>query len=182
MIVAPALDQHSPWIDYEAFTRGFTPAHVERFDWTQRYGPLDWPRTGNTVLDVTAAPKAWSGEYWKAENLDTFDGSGWVAGRPERGRGGVDPPEHDRALHADVQGGRSAAMQTTQLIAAGTAAQPQHLAAPALPGTSAGTWLSQTALDTGRHLHASRSTRRIRARRASRARAPTTRSGSSSPT
>ena len=56
MIVAPALDQHSPWINYEALTRGFTPAHVERFDWTQRYGPLIWPRTGNAVLEVQASP------------------------------------------------------------------------------------------------------------------------------
>ena len=53
---------------------------MERFDWTQRYGPLLWPRTGNTVLDVQAAPEAWTGEYWKTENLDTFDGSGWAAG------------------------------------------------------------------------------------------------------
>ena len=148
MSVAPALDQHSPWIDYEAFTRGFTPAHVERFDWTQRYGPLVWPRTGNNVLDVTAAPKAWSGEYWKAENLDTFDGSGWVAGGPSAGAGASirrsTITRYTQTLKVEIRG-----MQTTQLIAAGTAAQPQHLAAPALPGTSAGTWLSQTALDTG---------------------------------
>ena len=84
LVVAPALTQHSPWIDYEALTRGFTPAHVERFDWTQRYGPLVWPQTGNTVLEVQASPKVWSGEYWKTENLDTFDGSGWAEG------GGVD--------------------------------------------------------------------------------------------
>jgi transglutaminase-like putative cysteine protease len=148
MIVAPVFDQHSPWIDYQAFTRGFTPAHVERFDWTQRYGPLVWPRTGNTVLDVTASPKAWNGEYWKTENLDTFGGSGWVAGGPTAGAGAPISrstiTRYTQTLTVEIRG-----MQTTQLIAAGTAAQPQHLAAPALPGTSAGTWLSQTALDTG---------------------------------
>jgi transglutaminase-like putative cysteine protease len=79
MAVAPALDQHSPWINYEALTRGFTPVHVDRFDWTQRYGPLNWPRSGDTVLDVQSSPKAFTGEYWKAENLDTFDGVGWAA-------------------------------------------------------------------------------------------------------
>jgi len=148
MIIAPVLDQHSPWIDYEAFTRGFTPAHVERFDWTQRYGPLVWPRTGNNVLDVRASPKAWSGEYWKAENLDTFDGRGWVAGGPNIGVGAPISPStitrYTQTLTVTIR-----AMQTTQLIAAGTAAQPQHLASPALPGMSAGTWLSQTTLDTG---------------------------------
>jgi len=148
MIVAPALDQHSPWIDYEAFTRGFTPAHVERFDWTQRYGPLNWPRTGNNVLDVTASPKAWSGEYWKAENLDTFDGAGWVAGGPGTGEGAPVSRStlrrYTQTLTVEIRG-----MQTTQLIAAGTAALPEHLASPALPGTSSGTWISQTTLDTG---------------------------------
>ena len=61
MAIAPALDQHSPWVDYEALTRGFTPAHVERFDWTQRYGPLIWPRTGNTVLEVKSSRRRGAG-------------------------------------------------------------------------------------------------------------------------
>jgi transglutaminase-like putative cysteine protease len=149
MIVAPALDQHSPWIDYEAFTRGFTPAHVERFDWTQRYGPLVWPRTGTNVLDVTASPKVWTGEYWKTENLDTFDGIGWVAGGPGVGS---QPPLNPNTVARWTQTLTVTvrAMQTNQVVAAGTAIDaPLHLGAPALPGSSPGTWLSQNQLGPG---------------------------------
>ena len=37
-----------------------------RFDWTHRYGPLDWPRTGREVLRVKMKRPV----YMKAENLD----------------------------------------------------------------------------------------------------------------
>jgi protein-glutamine gamma-glutamyltransferase len=149
MIIAPALDQHSPWIDYEAFTRGFTPAHVERFDWTQRYGPLVWPRTGNNVLDVTASPKVWAGEYWKTENLDSFDGVGWVAGAPATA-GRLPLSQRTIARWTQTVTVTIRAMQTNQVIAAGSAIQPpQHLGAPALPGSSPGTWLSQNQLGPG---------------------------------
>ena len=149
MIVAPALDQHSPWINYEAFTRGFTPAHVERFDWTQRYGPLVWPRTGNDVLDVQATPKVWSGEYWKAENLDTFNGTGWIAGGV--GTGGQPPLSRRTIAHwTQTLTVTIRAMQTTQVIGAGTAFEPPaHLSAQALPGSSAGTSLSESKLGPG---------------------------------
>jgi hypothetical protein len=148
MIVAPALDQHSPWINYEALTRGFTPAHVERFDWTQRYGPLNWPRTGDDVLEVKASPKVWTGEYWKTENLDTFDGTGWIAGES-----GGTPPENisPRTLNKYTQTLTVTlrAMKTTQLIAAGFASQPLHLTSLPLPGSSVGTWATTTPLGPG---------------------------------
>ncbi|MGH2886447.1 MAG: transglutaminase-like domain-containing protein, partial [Solirubrobacteraceae bacterium] len=149
MILAPGLDQHSPWIDYQALTRGFTPAHVEAFDWTQRYGPLKWPRTGNDVLAVKASPKVWPGEYWKAENLDTFDGRGWSAGGVSGGgQGPLSRSTIDRwTQKLTVTIG---AMRTTQVIAAGSALEaPAHLPMPALPGSSAGTWISQTRLGQG---------------------------------
>ena len=147
MALAPAIDQHAPWIDPTSFARGFTPAHVERFDWTQRYGPLVWPRTGNDVLEVSASPKPWSGEYWKSENLDGFDGRGWTVGAP--GTGGQPAlsaatlARWTQTLTVTIR-----AMQTTQVIAAGTAQAPTHIAA-SLPGPSAGTWVSQTVLGPG---------------------------------
>jgi transglutaminase-like putative cysteine protease len=149
MIIAPALDQHSPWINYEALTRGFTPAHVERFDWTQRYGPLVWPRTGKDVLEVKASPKAFPGEYWKTENLDTFDGRGWTSGSS----GGA-PPEavssetllkYSQTLTMTIR-----AMTINQVVAAGYAGQPpEHLSTPPLPGSSTGTWAATTPLGPG---------------------------------
>jgi protein-glutamine gamma-glutamyltransferase len=150
LVVAPALSQGSPWIDYEALTRGFTPAHVDRFDWTQRYGPLTWPRSGNTVLEVHASPRAWTGEYWKTENLDTFDGTGWVAGGVGNGGGlpGVSPrtmKRYTQSLTVTIRG-----MNTTQVVAAGYAAQPPaHLSTPPDPGDSVGTWTSSTPLGPG---------------------------------
>jgi protein-glutamine gamma-glutamyltransferase len=148
MVIAPALDQHSPWIDYEALTRGFTPAHVERFDWRQRYGPLVWPRTGNDVLEVKASPKVFNGEYWKTENLDTFDGRGWTSGSS----GGSAPigvssgtlRKYTQTLTVTIR-----AMTINQVVAAGYADQPAHLASPPLPGSSAGTWAATTPLGPG---------------------------------
>jgi transglutaminase-like putative cysteine protease len=149
MIVGPALDQHSPWFNYEALTRGFTPAHVERFDWTQRYGPLVWPRTGNVVLDVSASPKPWTGEYWKTENLDTFNGVGWLSGGSATG-GQAPLSPRTVARWTQKLTVTLRAMRTTQIVGAGTMfAAPAHLQAPALPGSSAGTWVSQTQLGPG---------------------------------
>ena len=150
LAVAPSLTQHSAWIDYEALTRGFTPAHVERFDWTQRYGPLRWPRTGNTVLEVKASPKAWSGEYWKTENLDAFDGTGWAAGSFTTAGGleGVSArtiKRYTQNLTVTIR-----AMNTTQVVAAGYAADPpDHLTSPPDPGDSVGTWTTSTPLVSG---------------------------------
>ena len=150
MAVAPALDQHSPWINYEALTRGFTPSRVDRFDWTQRYGPLIWPRNGDTVLDVQASPKAFPGEYWKAENLDTFDGVGWAAGGVSTGGGleGVGARTLDRYTQSlTVTIGK---MNTTDVIAAGyTASSPAHLTSVPQPGDSAGTWATSSPLGPG---------------------------------
>ena len=42
----PALDQHSPWIDYEALTRGLTPTHVDSVRLDPALRAADWPRTG----------------------------------------------------------------------------------------------------------------------------------------
>jgi protein-glutamine gamma-glutamyltransferase len=150
MILAPALDQHSPWINTHNLTGGLTREHVVRFDWTQRYGPLTWPRTGNIVLNVSATPKVWPGEYWKSENLDNFDGTGWAEGGVGNGVGlpGVSPRtirRYTQNLTVTIR-----AMNTTQVIAAGYAAQPPgHLTTPPVPGTSDGTWTSATTLGPG---------------------------------
>ena len=76
LFAAPALDRHVPWFDYRALAGGLSPSGIEGFDWSQGYGPLDWPRTGRVVLEVQASAP----EYWKAENLDLFNGIGWSQG------------------------------------------------------------------------------------------------------
>jgi transglutaminase-like putative cysteine protease len=43
------------------------------FRWDQSYGPLDWPQKGTLLLEVSSSKP----HYWKATNLDTFDGVRW---------------------------------------------------------------------------------------------------------
>ncbi len=150
LVVAPAITQRAPWIDYEALTRGFTPPHVVRFNWAQRYGPLTWPRTGNTVLEVHASPKAWNGEYWKTENLDSFDGTGWAAGRFTVGGGLEGVSQRTIKRYTQNLTMTIRAMSTTQVVAAGYAVEPpQHLTSPPEPGNSVGTWAAVTPLTSG---------------------------------
>jgi protein-glutamine gamma-glutamyltransferase len=146
MIAAPALDQHGPWLDYESLAGGLSPGHVEAFDWSQRYGPLNWPRTGREVLDVQAQ----RGDYWKAEDLDLFTGTGWSQG--DVGRADSAPPQPDRAALArwtqTIQV-TIRAMRTTDVIAAGVASPPAHLAEAVVRGQGAGTWMAGADLQPG---------------------------------
>jgi len=75
LYLAPKLDVHRPWIHYRALVGG-NAAHLDTFDWSQGYGPLHWPQAGRQDLEIDARRAA----YWKAENLDIFDGSGWAQG------------------------------------------------------------------------------------------------------
>jgi transglutaminase-like putative cysteine protease len=71
--VAPVLDRQGPWWDYEAWALSAATSKTTAFTWDHNYGPLDWPRDGRELLRVRARQDA----YWKAENLDVFDGSAW---------------------------------------------------------------------------------------------------------
>jgi hypothetical protein len=73
--VAAALDAEKPWLNYRTWD-WFGSRKSVTFDWTHRYGPLDWPRDGTTLLNVKSAQP----HYWKAEVLDSFDGLRWVRG------------------------------------------------------------------------------------------------------
>jgi protein-glutamine gamma-glutamyltransferase len=150
LILAPALDEHSPWINYEALTRGLTPAHVARFNWAQGYGPLNWPHTGTDVLSVSASPAVFSGEYWKTENLDTFDGTGWATGAANSGVGLIGVSAATITNYTQTLTVTVSAMRSNQVIAAGYAeTAPAHLSTATQAGTSAGTWVSPTGLGPG---------------------------------
>jgi transglutaminase-like putative cysteine protease len=73
--VAAALDSERPWWNYGAWTFLENDKAIT-FDWTHRYGPLNWPREGTTLLNVESDRAL----YWKADTLDTFDGVRWVRG------------------------------------------------------------------------------------------------------
>ena len=73
--VASRLDGGRPWLDYRHWDwSGTATAGGESFDWNHTYGPLDWTRTGETLLEVSSdAP-----HYWRTAELDRFDGYRWL--------------------------------------------------------------------------------------------------------
>jgi protein-glutamine gamma-glutamyltransferase len=74
MAAAPALDEGNPWFDYESWALEAASSKTTSYTWDHTYGPLDWPRDGREMLRVRARHPA----YWKAENLDVFDGLRWI--------------------------------------------------------------------------------------------------------
>jgi hypothetical protein len=77
-VVAPVINGGKPWFNYEKWSGATSVQHLASFQWNQTYGPLRWPQKGSEVLSVRAK----TGHYWKAENLDDFDGTAWVQGPP----------------------------------------------------------------------------------------------------
>lgn len=75
LMLAPALDRDTPWWDYESWALGAASARSTAFTWDHDYGPLDWPRDGRELLRVQASKRP---AYWKAANLDGFDGARWI--------------------------------------------------------------------------------------------------------
>ncbi|MEA2457575.1 MAG: protein-glutamine gamma-glutamyltransferase [Thermoleophilaceae bacterium] len=71
--LAASFDRDAPWLDYRHWN-WFQPQEAgTRFQWDHSYGPIQWSRTGITLLQVKASQP----HYWKAETLDRFDGIGW---------------------------------------------------------------------------------------------------------
>ncbi len=87
-VLAPALGSSRPWFDVRHLAGSLGGNAVEQFDFRQTFGSLDWPRTGRRLFTVQAAQP----EYWKVEDLDTFDGRGFVPSPQSAGRlPGPDP-------------------------------------------------------------------------------------------
>ncbi len=145
MIAAPALDAHKPWFDYQALAGSFAPGHVESFDWSQRYGPLNWPRQGREVLDVQAS----HADYWKAENLDLFNGTGWAAGSTDFGAQPPGPAPDVVAKYEQTIQVTLRAMRTREVIGAGFSSPPQDLPLQPVPGVGRGTWTTISDLQPG---------------------------------
>jgi protein-glutamine gamma-glutamyltransferase len=146
-IAAPRIDPHSPWVNYRAWTGTAVPVHVDTFDWNQTYGPLRWPQTGHEVFAVTASLA--DRDYWKAEDLDTFNGRSWVAGLPPQPT--LPEPSGDalarwtKTLRVSIVG-----LKTPDVIAAGEANQPTaSLPGGIAQGADAGTWQSGVPLGPG---------------------------------
>jgi transglutaminase superfamily protein len=143
LFAAPALDHHKPWINYQALAGSLRPTGVDGFDWSQGYGPLDWPRSGRVVMEVQASHP----DYWKAENLDVFNGVGWALGTFR----GETPPPARSALKQWTQTIAVTVrdMRISEVIGAGTSDQPIDLPHAALAGASPGTWTTGSQLGPG---------------------------------
>jgi len=67
-----AFDTGRGLIDYRHW--GLLSANGQSFNWDQTYGPLSWPQKGTRLLEVATEHT----HYWKASNLDEFDGVRWT--------------------------------------------------------------------------------------------------------
>jgi transglutaminase-like putative cysteine protease len=75
LVALPAtaiVDPGRALIDYRHWD--LLSANGVSFRWDQSYGPLSWPQKGTLLLEI-ASDKI---HYWKATNLDSFDGVRWM--------------------------------------------------------------------------------------------------------
>ena len=88
--LALALEPDRPWIDYRSWELwGGGASAAGSFEWDHSYGPIDWPRTGETMLEVRSRRP----QYWRVEALDRFDGYAWrSSGRRRAGGAAVELP------------------------------------------------------------------------------------------
>ncbi|HEY5318165.1 MAG TPA: transglutaminase-like domain-containing protein [Solirubrobacteraceae bacterium] len=151
VLLAPGLDIHRPLLNYQAIANSFSPSGTETFDWFQGYGPYYWPTSGQRVLRVQAAHPG----FWKTENLDDFDGAGWVqATKPATSFGDTPPTTPAPSAAAAATWTQSlrvtiGTMYTNNVIASGTAQRPSSVPGGVTPGPSPGTWLANQQLGPG---------------------------------
>jgi hypothetical protein len=73
---AALIDPGRALIDYRHWN--LLSAQGLSFRWDQSYGPLDWPQKGTLMMEIASEKP----HYWKATNLDTFDGVRWARSTP----------------------------------------------------------------------------------------------------
>ncbi len=147
---APALDRPEPWVDYERIAESLAPTAAVRFDFSHRYGPIDWPRDGRELLRIRARRAT----YWKAENIDEFDGRRWRAAHALAGARTPlsDELPDDRAglrrwrerLEVTVRG-----LQAHEAVAAGTILRLMRPPSAAVATASPGTFVFEDELERG---------------------------------
>jgi transglutaminase-like putative cysteine protease len=149
LALAPRIDGGRSWLDYESIAESLAKSDTVVFDWNHSYGPLDWPRDGTVMLRVKAPRPS----YWKAENLDIFDGLRWIGDRASLG---PDPrfelpleafkrPEWQQKIQVTVR-----SLRSQLVVGAGTTLAVDKLGRrAAVPGSSAGTFVVRRPLGRG---------------------------------
>jgi protein-glutamine gamma-glutamyltransferase len=89
--LAAGFDREAPWLDYRSWNWFERNEAGTNFQWNHSYGPINWSRSGVTLLAVRSREP----HYWKAETLDRFDGIRWIHSESpfKRGDGGLDIPQ-----------------------------------------------------------------------------------------
>jgi transglutaminase-like putative cysteine protease len=145
LMLAPALDKDAPWWDYERWALGAASARSTAFSWDHDYGPLDWPRDGRELLRVRAQKRP---AYWKAANLDQFDGRRWAQDTMNADDPGV--PENAEAITEGTQEIKVTIRNLSSRVYI-TAGYADFLEAPTLRETPLGdgTWAAGRTLRRG---------------------------------
>jgi transglutaminase-like putative cysteine protease len=152
--LAAVADRDEAWFDYRAFAEGLGPDDPVRFDWSQSYGPIDWPRDGNEVLRVQSSEPL----YWKARDLDGFDGASWTVRTdptPVQRNGDAsweaDLPEdfNDRPAWTSTIEVSVRRMRSTTVVGAGTIMKIDDASRDVRPGLASGTWDAPSGLRRG---------------------------------
>ena len=139
LILSPVVETSRAWIDVK--TIGASRLRFgESFNWAQTYGPLNWPRQGSDVMSVQARFPS----YWKAEDLDLFNGSGWVSSLVGEGYALAGVSRVNQARWTEPLTITLSGMATTDVIAAGVASAPRAMIV--VPGSAPGTWQSERQL------------------------------------
>lgn len=143
-----SLDRKEPWVDAQKLVGALDRPDPARFDWSQSYGPLDWPRTGREVVRIKSPVQT----YWKAQNLDGFDGVRWTRTAPLRPTA---PEAEVPQQAADTRAWRVPVQvtlrdfSTSDVIGAGTTTGFENEPTTFAPGASPGTWVSNEPLEPG---------------------------------
>ncbi len=144
LLAAPLLDRETPILDVNDLAGEIASARGTTFDWDHRYGPLNWPRDGREVLRIKAAHAA----YWKAENLDGFDGLRWLhvrgAADEEAPAAFYSHPEWTQDVRITVR-----ALRSEQFIGAGNTLLIRDARAAPVAAGSPGTYDAGTPLRSG---------------------------------
>jgi transglutaminase-like putative cysteine protease len=145
IVIAPRIDPRSAWVDYQTLAGSLSLKNVDHFDWTQRYGPLNWPRDARTVFTVNAD----HADYWKVRDLEVFDGNGWAAEPTNVVASAPAPSPAAVARWSQTIQVTIEAMKTPFVVAAGNASAPAHVPEGYTPGLTAGTWVAGATLGPG---------------------------------
>jgi len=145
---AARLDRERPWLDYEAIAAALGSREGVAFDFDHRYGPLDWPRDGRELLRVRTSERA----YWKAADLDRFDGQRWVRSRERFGAtlsdelpaGFRSRRDWNQRLTVTVR-----ALRSIDVVAAGTALAVNEAPTAPVAGATPGSYRLQAPLGRG---------------------------------